>query len=456
MEEPIPKAVLVGVMTPQVDEASFRAGLTELARLCKTLGLQVVGEVTQRRGHLDMNVLGAGKLRELSRWTGGRGVVPKGPPKQRREAEKAAAAAEAEAAPEVPEAEEGEAPPEEPVRATHVIVDHELTPSQVRNLAGATGAQVLDRAAVIVEIFHRHASSKEARLQVEIARLAYLSPRIRESGGDRVRGGVGAKGAGETALELDRRRVRDRIAVLRRELSEIEDGRSARRARRRDAQTVALVGYTNAGKSSLMRALTGSDVMIADKLFATLDTTVRTLWPPATPPVLVTDTVGFIQKLPHDLVASFRSTLDAALEASLLLYVVDAADPAHVQQLRVTREVLGEIGAGDVPSIVVFNKTDRLEAAEIATLLESEPGSVATAAVDPDAVARLRDLLVAHFASQQPEVAFVVPWHRQALIGQIRAAATVIEEAFTDDGISYTVRAPQAVLDRLLTTLTET
>ena len=184
---------------------------------------------------------------------------------------------------------------------------------------------MLDRTGVIVDIFHRHARSREARLQVEIARLNYVAPRMRESPGgkERQRG----KGAGEAAIELDRRKIRDRIAELREQLAAIQKEQDNRRHARQDQLRVALVGYTNAGKSSLMRALTGSQVLVEDKLFATLDTTVRALQPETKPRILVSDTVGFIQKLPHDLVASFWSTLDEALEASLLLYVVDASDP---------------------------------------------------------------------------------------------------------------------------------
>ena len=182
---------------------------------------------------------------------------------------------------------------------------------------------------MILEIFQRHARSRAAKAQVEIVRLQYLAPRLRESGKgrDRQRGGIGGKGAGESNLELDRRKLRDRIAELTRELTALAEEQRTQRARRREMNRVALVGYTNAGKSTLMRALTGSEVYVADKLFATLDTTVRALGPPAHPRVLVSDTVGFIDKLPHGLVASFKSTLDEALEASLLAQVVDASDP---------------------------------------------------------------------------------------------------------------------------------
>src|SRR4029077_13058454 len=201
-----------------------------------------------------------------------------------------------------------------------MIVYHDFSPSQARNLERATGAQVLDRTGVIVEIFHRHAHSREAKLQVEMARLKYIAPRRRESsaGAERQQG----YGAGESDLELDRRKIRDRLAELTEQLEDIQRDNDARRSARRGQLRVALVGYTNAGKSSLMRALTGSEALVADKLFATLDTTVRAVRPETKPRVLVSDTVGFIKKLPHDLVASFRSTLDEALEASLLAHVV--------------------------------------------------------------------------------------------------------------------------------------
>jgi GTPase len=241
-----------------------------------------------------------------------------------------------------------ETDPEAPPRPEFVIVDHEISPSQARNLERATGAQVLDRTGVIMEIFHRHAHSREAKLQVEIARLKYVSPRLRESlaGGERQQG----PGAGETDLNLDRRKIRDRLSELKEQLEDIQRDNDKRRSARRDQLRVALVGYTNAGKSSLMRALTGSEVLIADTLFATLDTTVRALKPETKPRVLVSDTVGFIKKLPHDLVASFRSTLAEALETSLLLFVVDASDPTYESQLEVSRNVLREIGAEIVPS----------------------------------------------------------------------------------------------------------
>ena len=341
-----PAALLVSVQLPETSDEEHEGDLAELRRLVTTLGLEVVGVVSQHRAHLHSGtVLGEGKLKELSDWTGGSGrpqpiVQRKNKLRDRREKEREAAE-EAEVGATDDEGEELETEDEEHADAAHppipregrkptvIVVDHELSPRQSRNLERATGAEVLDRSMVIVEIFHRHAKSRQAKLEVEIARLMYVAPRLREAGAgaDRQRGGVGGKGAGESAVELDRRRIRDRIAELRQEIEQIETEQHTRRASRKDARRVALVGYTNAGKSSLMRALTGSAVLVEDKLFATLDTTVRSLKPETEPRVLVSDTVGFIKKLPHELVASFRSTLDEALEASLLLYVADASDP---------------------------------------------------------------------------------------------------------------------------------
>ena len=266
-------------------------------------------------------MLGKGRLEELAAITGGTGVVGSmALPRKSKARERFEDADEKK-----PNAAQIEPDPKAPPKPEFVIVDHDISPSQARNLERATGAQVLDRTGVIVEIFHRHAHSREAKLQVEIARLKYVSPRLRESsaGGERQQG----YGAGESDLELDRRKIRDRLAELKEQLDDIQRDNDQRRSARRDQLRVALVGYTNAGKSSLMRALTGSEVLVADKLFATLDTTVRALQPETKPRVLVSDTVGFIKKLPHDLVASFRSTLAEALEASLLLFVVDASDP---------------------------------------------------------------------------------------------------------------------------------
>jgi len=341
--------------------------------------------------------------------------------------------------------------PEPTRRASLVVVDHQITPSQLRNLERATGVQVLDRAGVIVEIFHRHARSREAKLQVELARLAYVAPRVRETGGggDRQRGGIGGRGAGESDIELDRRRIRDRMAALREELEAIQRDQQNRRLHRREQRRVALVGYTNAGKSSLMRALTGSEVLVADKLFATLDTTVRALSPEVKPRVLVSDTVGFIKKLPHELVASFRSTLDEALEASLLLFVVDASDPMHREQLAVTRDVLGEIGAGALPSRLLLNKIDRVSSEDRAALQAEYPEAALLSAKAPQDIAALREQIVAFFEASMVEGELLVPYGKQNLLGKVHEEARVVSEEYDETGARLRVRAHPASLERI-------
>ncbi len=443
-----PRAVLLGVRLPGVDDAEVDASLDELARLGKTLGLEIVGRVTQRRARLaPAAVVGVGKLHELARWTGGTGVVPVGPPKKRR-------ATRGEEAEEPDEdayhAEAGEPLPPE-LRAKVVLVDHEVSPSQARNLERATGAEVLDRSAVILAIFQRHARSREARLQVEIARLAYLAPRLRETGGgaDRQRGGIGGRGAGESSLEIDRRKVRDRMAELRDELAAIEREGGTRRRRRGAQHTVALVGYTNAGKSSWMRALTGSGVRVEDKLFATLDTTVRALQPETTPRILVSDTVGFIKKLPHDLVASFRSTLDEVRDCDLLVHVADAADAALPAQIEVTREVLASIEATQSPRLLVLNKADRIDAATRVRLALAWPDGLLLSCRDPADVATLRARIVEFFERDMVEAELVVPYTQQRVVAEAHAATRVLSETHDETGTRLRVRAEPETLARL-------
>jgi GTP-binding protein HflX len=445
-----PQAVLVGIQLTGVRDADHASDLAELGRLVNTLGYDVVATVTQRRDAIAAAaVLGEGKLKDLAALTGGRGVVPSGAAEVKTKARaKWAEAGEQNGA----ASKDGDADTDDEAgsdKPTVVVVDHEITPSQARNLERATGAQVLDRTGVIVDIFHRHARSREARIQVEIARLNYVAPRMRESTGgkERKRG----RGAGEAAIELDRRKIRDRIAELRQQLVAIQKEQENRRHARQDQLRVALVGYTNAGKSSLMRALTGSQVLVEDKLFATLDTTVRALEPETKPRVLVSDTVGFIQKLPHDLVASFRSTLAEALEASLLLYVVDAADPTHEAQLAVTRDVLREIGADTVPSKLIFNKADRIDTTERAALLRThEPeGAMVLSAHDPRDVDALRRSILAFFEAAMVEDILVVPYAKQALLGEVYESARVVAEDYDDRGMRLTVRALPASIARL-------
>ncbi len=430
------RAVIAAVQLSDVSDAELEASLTELRQLAKTLGFEVVGTFTQKRSTFDAAAyFGVGKRQEIRRFALGE-----------------------------PEAEPGseETPAAAARRADLVLVDHEISPSQARILEKDTGCEVMDRTMVILEIFRRHARSRAARAQVEIARLGYLAPRLREQAKiagpqGRQRSGTGGRGAGEKQMELDRRKIRDQIAELQRELDAMDLERQTQRARRQDRQglaRVALVGYTNAGKSTLMRALTGNEALVADKLFATLDTTVRVLVPETVPRVLVSDTVGFIKNLPHDLVASFKSTLDEALEASLLAHVVDASDPGYERQLAVTERVLDEIGASAVPRLLVFNKIDRVEgeaaqAEREAALLAQHPGCIVISARREGDIARLRAAIAAFLEKDLVETELFLPWSAQRLRGDVFASCQVLEERSDDGGTLLRVRGESQVLVRL-------
>lgn len=423
-------AVVAAVQLPSVSDVEFEASLNELRELAKTLGYEVVNTFVQKRASFDMTAyLGAGKRQEIRRFVNN-------------------------------ESESGETVANPDSRDIDIIlVDHEISPSQARNLEKEVGCEVMDRTMVILEIFHRNARSRAARAQVEIARLGYMAPRLREAAKlagpqGRQRSGVGGRGGGESHTELDRRKIRDRIAELQQEIVAMDVERKTQRARRQERQklaVVALVGYTNAGKSTLMRALTGSEVLVANKLFATLDTTVRTLHPESVPRVLVSDTVGFIKNLPHGLVASFKSTLDEALDASLLLHVIDASDPGFERQLEVTDKVLEEIGANTVPRIRVFNKIDHVgdataQAEREAALQTQYPDCVVMSARRPDEVAKLREKIVAFFQQDLVEAELFLPWSAQQLRGGIYASCQVLEERADSEGAFFRVRGePDAV-----------
>ena len=433
-------AIVASVQLPDVSDVEFEASLTELSELAKTLGFQVVHTFVQKRNSFDRTAyLGVGKLEEIHMFVN-RGL----------------------------RADELEqAPPQLDPSAIEIdvlLVDHEISPSQARNLELAVGCEVMDRTMVILEIFHRNARSRAARAQVEIARLGYMAPRLREAAKlagpqGRQRSGMGGRGAGESHTELDRRKVRDRIAELQREILAMELERKTQRARRLERQGqglagVSLVGYTNAGKSTLMRALTGSEVLVANKLFATLDTTVRAIYPESVPRVLVSDTVGFIKNLPHGLVASFKSTLEEALDAALLLHVIDASDPGFERQLEVTDTVLQEIGANEVPRIRVFNKIDHIgdeaaEAAWTAELQQRYPGCVVMSARRPAEVAALRERIVSFFQQDLVEDEVLLPWSAQQLRGEIYSQCQVLEERAEEEGSWFRVRGEPEQLRRL-------
>ena len=445
-------AIVASVQLPGVSDVEFEASLTELRELAKTLGFKVIRTFTQKRAGFDSTAyLGVGKRQEIRRFVNSK-----------------------------PGNETG--PDAEPVNPLHrlsnlvdglddevsphpidvLFVDHEISPSQARNLENEVGCQVMDRTMVILEIFHRNARSPAARAQVEIARLGYMAPRLREAAKlagpqGRQRSGVGGRGAGESHTELDKRKIRDRIAELQKEIAAMDADRNTQRARRQAHEglaSVALVGYTNAGKSTLMRALTGSEVLVANKLFATLDTTVRTLHPESIPRVLVSDTVGFIKNLPHGLVASFKSTLEEALDASLLLHVIDASDPGFERQIETTEDVLGEIDAQDVPRLRIFNKIDHVGDAAAQGEREAElraryPGCIVMSARRPDDVARLHRAIVAFFQKDLVEAELFVPWSAQQLRGEIFARCEVLDERADDEGAFFRVRGEPGDLDSL-------
>lgn len=447
MSENKNNAVLVGIQLPKVSTQELESSLQELSRLVKTLGYNVVGTVSQKRtSDRSASVLGAGKLKELAEWTGGRGEVA-----ARVEHKLTKAALKRQYEEEDDDDHQAALPEDKKASAKVVIVDTDLSPSQIRNLESATSATVLDRTGVIIEIFSRHARTRAARVQVEIARLTYLAPRIRETGGseDRGGGGIGAKGAGETRLELDKRKIRDRIKELKSELASIGNEHDVRRSRRTQETTVALVGYTNAGKSSLMRAMTGSEVLVADKLFATLDTTIRTMHPETRPKILISDTVGFIKKLPHDLVASFKSTLDEALNASLLLFVVDASDPSYRSQLEVTQSVLNEVGADDVPRLIVLNKKDRLSSDQINTLKSEFPDAMMISTMDKGDVQKLQEKILSYFEQDMVDEDILVPFDVKGIIGEIRSKLRVLNESYSEFGVQIKVRGPTEVIAQL-------
>ncbi len=432
-------AVVAAVQLPNVNDIEFESSLAELRDLAKTLGYIITATFVQKRGSFDSTAyMGTGKRQEIREFI------------------------DSEPAPGTFEKPLHAAADPDAGKIDAIFVDHEISPSQARNLEKEVGAEVMDRTMVILEIFHRHATSRAARAQVEIARLGYMAPRLREAAKlagpqGRQRSGTGGRGAGESHTELDKRKIRDRIADLQEEIVAMDAERKTQRARRQERQglaTVALVGYTNAGKSTLMRALTGSDVLVENKLFATLDTTVRALQPESKPRVLISDTVGFIKNLPHGLVASFKSTLEEALDAGLLLHVIDASDPGFERQLDVTDKVLAEIGAQDVPRIRVFNKIDHV--GDIAAQAEREtslraryPDCIVMSARRADDVALLREAIIGFFQQGQVEAELFLPWSAQQKRNEIFASCEVLEERADEDGAFLRIRGERDAVARL-------
>ena len=458
-------AIAASVQLPGVSDLEFEASLTELRELAKTLGFTVTRTFVQKRAGFESTAyLGVGKRQEIRHFVHG-GAENEDEPENEIGSESEPENSAFNPLYRLSTVVEGldDAPPAVSPHPIDVIfVDHEISPSQARHLENEVGCQVMDRTMVILEIFHRNARSPAAKAQVEIARLGYLAPRLREAAKlagpqGRQRSGVGGRGAGESGTELDKRKIRDRIAELQKDITAMDADRKTQRTRRQAHQglaSVALVGYTNAGKSTLMRALTGSEVLVANKLFATLDTTVRTLYPEGIPRVLVSDTVGFIKNLPHGLVASFKSTLEEALDASLLLHVVDASDPGFERQIDATEHVLKEIEALDVPRLRIFNKIDFVGDAAAQAERESAlrleyPGCIVMSARNPDDVTQLHQAILAFFQQDLVEAELLLPWTAQQLRGELFARCEVLEERAEEEGAYFKVRAEQGALDSL-------
>ncbi len=397
------RAVIVGIAERGSDVLECERSLDELTRLLDTAGGEVCARVVQVKESFDPRTcIGSGKVREVSELCGS-------------------------------------------LSADLVIFDFELTPAQIRNLEGDIGGDitVIDRSMLILDIFALHAVSGEGKLQVELAQLRYSAPRLMGKGKDmsRLGGGIGTRGPGETKLESDRRHLKEKVVALERRLAEMEHNRSVMRASRdRSGLTkIAIVGYTNAGKSTLLNALTDAGVLSEDKLFATLDPTTRKLELPSGETVLITDTVGFIRKLPHHLVKAFKSTLDEVVYADILMIVSDATDSELPEHLNVTEEVIEELGASGKPTVFVYNKCDMLE--EKISPFDSD-SAVAISAKTGEGIPRLLSVIEEQLAKFKRKYKLFIPYTAQSAFSAICDAYTAEDIEYTDTGVSLT-----AVLD---------
>ena len=331
-----------------------------------------------------------------------------------------------------------------------MIVDDELTGAQVRNLEEIVGCRVVDRTALILDIFAQRATTREGKLQVELAQMQYQLPRLTGLGValSRLGGGIGTRGPGETKLEVDRRRIRRRITDISRELKEVKRQRNQRRERRErnEVPVVALVGYTNAGKSSLLNLLSGANVLAEDKLFATLDPVTRMLTLPGGSKVLLSDTVGLIRNLPHHLIEAFASTLEEVSQADLLLHVVDASSPACDRQIAVCRELIEQLGAGHLPVVTALNKIDLCSRGQP---LPHLPDSVEISAVTGRGVDRLLQAVENTLAKSRQTAELLFPYAQGRLVEQLRSHAEILELDYREDGIFLRVRAAPAALGRV-------
>lgn len=327
------------------------------------------------------------------------------------------------------------------------IFDDELSPAQQRNIESVMGIRILDRTALILDIFAQRARTNEGKLQVELAQLQYTLPRIMGKGLmlSRLGGGIGTRGPGETKLEVDRRRIRDRIAFIKEQIEKVKAVRSLHRSKRKKNKVfeVSLVGYTNAGKSTLLNTLTNSDIYAKDQLFATLDPTTRQLTLPNKQEIIITDTVGFIQRLPHQLIAAFRSTLEVVTEADLLVHVIDVSHELYKEQAAAVHEVLKEIGAESKPVITVYNKIDKLPPdSKLADRLALEEDTVCISAAKKLNLESLQQMIESHLKSKAVEVTLCIPYAETAKAAQLHETANVLEQEYTENGTVMKVILP--------------
>ena len=340
-----------------------------------------------------------------------------------------------------------------------VIFDENLSPAQNRNLENVFKCRVIDRSWLILEIFGNHARTREAKAQVELASLKYALPRLTKMWGhlSRQRGGIGMKDVGETQIQLDRRLIRDRITKLDRKLKQIDLEKTTQRKNRRDIYKVALVGYTNAGKSTLMNQLTGAETLVENKLFATLDSTIRKIKKNFPYPVVLSDTVGLIDKLPHDLIASFKSTLDEVRDANLLIRVVDMSDSNAKRQIQTTNNVINELGVDDTDSLLVFNKIDKVNDPEI---LESElqrhPKAIIISSKNGTGLDVLRNAIISNYESKLSSHQITIKYEQAKLIPQIRKYAVIVQTDYEDTFIRLDLRLPPGGKEKIKILLKDT
>ena len=410
------KAITVGVILPGINESDVQNHLEELDLLADTAGAEVVGRVTQRLSKINPAFfVGKGKAEQIINQA-------------------------------------------KMLNVNLILFDNELSPAQIKNYHKlADDIKIIDRSGLILDIFQKHAQTREAKTQVELAFCQYLLPRLTRQWThlERQMGGIGTRaGMGETQIEIDRRLIRNRISKLKKDLKRIDRERETQSQRRKNEFRVALVGYTNAGKSTLFNALTGADVYIQDQLFATLDTTIRQLDLGNSHQVLLSDTVGFIRKLPHNLVASFRSTLKEVLEANLVLMVLDASSSIMVEQLETIRDVLSELGAGHMPEISVLNKIDLITDKNMVKKLHRQfPDAVAVSALQHLRLNELRSKILRIMEDDYETVDLQIPYEYGKIIAQVQDGVEVLERVYDDQGIRLKIRGNKNRIEKILKTV---